>query len=99
MAIKQTEKGLKTLTDSYEDWKEALKGKDELAKITALKEMKDAFADIFDMTDELKRTDMQLGSYFGNYLLQNMDLVEKAADGDKDAILQLQRVAAEDILL
>lgn len=99
LAIKQTEQGLKSLTDNYDDWKEALKGKDELAKVTALKDMKDAFADIFDITDELQRAGLKLGDHFGDYLLDHMDLVEKAADGDKEAILELQRVAAEDIIL
>lgn len=99
LAIKQTQKGLDTLTSSYDDWKEALKSKDELKKITALSEMKAAFADILNITDELAEEGMTLGDHFGNYLIEHLDTVEKAADGDKQAILELSRVATEDILL
>ena len=98
-AAKQTEQGLDKLNKGWKNWKEALKSKDELQKISSMEELKDALADVMDISDELEKYGMTLGDHFGNYLLENMDKVEAAANGDRDAILDLQQVATEDILI
>jgi hypothetical protein len=54
-----------------------------------MKDLKKSLADIMNITDELQEAGMTLGDHFGDYLLEHMDLVKKAADGDKDAILEL----------
>ena len=62
-------------------------------------ELKDSLSDVMDITDELQAAGMTLGDHFGDYIIKNQDTVLKALEGDRDAILELQKVAAEDILL
>lgn len=98
-AVKQTQEGLNKLSKGWKNWQEDLKGKDELKKITAMSDLKDALADVMNISDELDKYGTTLGDHFGNYLLENMDKVEAAARGDQNAILDLQEVATEDILI
>ncbi|MDV3428280.1 MAG: hypothetical protein LIR50_14880 [Bacillota bacterium] len=53
-------------------------------------DLKDSLAEVMDISDELDKYGITLGDHFGNYLLENMDKVEAAANGDRDAILDLQ---------
>lgn len=98
-SAKQTSKGLDSLNDNLKNWKKAINGKDIIKQSEALDDMADAMADVMDISDELDAAGIKLGKHFKDYLANNMDVVEKAADGDRDAILQLQQVAAEDIVL
>ena len=98
-AVKQTQEGINKLSKGWKSWQEDLKGKDELKKINAMSDLKDALADVMDISDELDKYGITLGDHFGDYLLENMDKVEAASNGDRDAILDLQQVATEDILI
>ena len=62
-------------------------------------ELKDSLSDIMDITDELQAEGMTLGDHFGDYIIDHADTVYKALGGDRDAIIELQKVAAEDIAL
>lgn len=99
IAAKQTKRGLDALVDSMKDWQEAIEGDDILAATEAMAEMKDAMADVLNISDELDALGIRLGDHFGNYLKDNMDLVAQAADGDTDAIMRLAEVAAQDIYI
>ena len=98
-AAKQTEKGIEKLSKNFEDWKEAIKSKDIVKSTKAMDDMKEALADVMNISDELNEMGMTLGDHFGDYLVENMDTVKKAANGDRDAILELQEVAAQDMLI
>lgn len=98
-AAEKTQEGFDELEEGYSDWYDAIKHGDELAKAKALAKLTDSLADIIGMTDELAESGMHLGKHFGDYITENQDVVEDALRGDSDAILELQRVAAEDIAI
>lgn len=58
----------------------------------------DALADVMNISDELSESGMQLGDTFRDYVAENLDVVQRAVEGDTDAILELQEVATQDIL-
>ena len=98
-AAEQTQEGYDELEEGYTDWYKAIKKGDELAKAKAMGKLKESLSDIIGTTDELSESGMQLGQHFGKYLEENQEVVERALGGDKEAILELQEVAAEDIAL
>lgn len=98
-AAKQTERGIEKLSKGFKQWKEDIDSKDIVKSSKAMTEMKDALADVMNVSDELNELGMTLGDHFGDYLIENMDTVEKAAKGDQDAIIELQEVATQDILM
>lgn len=62
-------------------------------------ELKDALADIMNISDELTGSEYGLGEYFGNYITEHQDTVLAALKGDQDAIIELQHVAAQDLIM
>ena len=68
------------------------------AYTTALTGTVDALADVMNISDELSEAGMQLGDTFRDYVAENLDIVQRAVEGDTDAVLQLQEVATQDIL-
>ena len=101
-AVEQSERGYAELAKNWKSWKEALEtGLDEgniQAYTEALTGTVDALADVMNISDELSESGMQLGDTFRDYVAENLDVVQRAVEGDTDAILELQEVATQDIL-
>ena len=98
-SVKQTQNGFSKLEKNFKDWKKAIQGKDILKSAEAMADLKDSLADVLNISDELAESGIKLGDHFGEYVAENMDVVEKAISGNKDALFELSRVAAEDILI
>lgn len=85
IANQRMNKGINTLSDSLEDWKETLKtakkGDTDWAK--TISEVEAAVKDLIGATDDFELPDDFLDAP------ENMKLLEKAADGDLRAINQL----------
>ena len=85
IANQRMNKGINTLSDSLEDWKETLKtakkGDTDWAK--TISEVEAAIKDLIGATDDFELPDDFLDAP------ENMKLLEKAADGDLRAINQL----------
>lgn len=62
-------------------------------------EMKDALADIINVSDEIAEGGVGLGEFFDDYIINNADVVQDALRGDRDAIEELQQAAAVDMVL
>lgn len=78
-------KGINTLSDSLEDWKETLKTarKGDVDWAKTISEVEAAVKDLIGATDDFELPDDFLDAP------ENMKLLEKAADGDSHAINQL----------
>lgn len=78
-------KGINTLSDSLEDWKETLKTakKGDIDWAKTIGEVEAAIKDLIGATDDFELPDDFLDAP------ENMKLLEKAADGDSHAINQL----------
>lgn len=89
-------KGLKTLTDNWEDWNDVLsnpvdyEGTAEYAE--ALEGTKDALSDVLDIDVSAFQNSTQ-------FIKDNFDDIAAAADGDVDAIQRLRLAAEEQILI
>lgn len=62
-------------------------------------ELKDSLADIMNISDELVGSEYGLGEYFGEYITNHQDTVLNALKGDQAAIIELQHVAAQDLIM
>ena len=99
VAAEQTQEGFDELEKGYADWYKAIKGNDPLAAAKAMDELKDSLADIMNISDELANSEYGLGEYFGTYITEHQDTVLAALKGDQDAIIELQHVAAQDLIM
>lgn len=82
-------KGIKSLNDNFDDWKKTLKNADKLSQdyADAVVDVTDAIKDLVGAADNLELPD----EFFND---KNMALLEKAAEGDIDAINQLGAAVA-----
>lgn len=85
IANQRMNKGINTLSDSLEDWKETLKTakKGDIDWAKTIGEVEAAVKDLIGATDDFELPDDFLDAP------ENMKLLEKAADGDSHAINQL----------
>ena len=83
VANQRMNKGLSALVDGWKDWKKVLQSTDNTSQDYA-----DTLADLSDAVQDLVGwyEDLNLDSKF---VEKNMDLIEKAADGDVTAIMRL----------
>ena len=83
VANQRMNKGLSALVDGWKDWKKVLQSTDKTSQDYA-----DTLADLSDAVQDLVGwyEDLNLDSKF---VEKNMDLIEKAADGDVTAIMRL----------
>ena len=83
-------KGIKSLTDNWEDWKKELNRTDKLTTdyADAVVDVTAAIADLVGACDDLELPD----EFFDD---ENMKLIEKAANGDVEAINKLGAAVAE----
>lgn len=84
--------GIDKLADGFEDWSDVLKNSDESSEeyCDAMSNMKDAMSDVLGVSEEFLSDD---------FIIDNMDDIAKAAEGDAEAIDRLQIAAANDILI
>jgi hypothetical protein len=98
-AVAKMNKGVETLSDNWDEWgsvlktgnkegKEASKLSQEYAK--AMQGTRKALSDVLDVSEDFISTDFVSSA-------ENLELIEKAAKGDADAIDELSRKLAEDI--
>lgn len=87
-------KGIETLAENWEDWSKELKSGNKASSqyVVALQGMKDALEMILDL-DADKLSD----SFYQS--AENLELIEKAAQGDAEAIEELQQAAAQDLVV
>lgn len=91
-ATKKLNQGVDKLANGFEDWSSILKESDASSEeyCEALDGMKNAMSDILDISEDFLSDD---------FLLENMDDIKLAAEGDADAIDRLRQAALEDIVL
>ena len=82
-------KGVKKLSENWKDWKKVLNGTDKTSQDYAdvLVELSDAVEDLTGWYE-----DLNLDSEF---VIENMSAIEKAAEGDMDAIISLSAEVAK----
>lgn len=84
-------KGLDELQESFEDNKKAITNNNKATPeyVKAMKNMKDSVSDVINAEAELS----------DDFIVEHMEDVEKAANGDVEAIERLKAAAAEEIVL
>ena len=90
--ITRMNKGIDKLADGFEDWSDVLKksSKESMEYSAAMAGMKDALADVLDVEADLISSD---------FVADHLDEIEKAAQGDEDAIDALRASMDEEIML
>ena len=90
---KKMNKGVEKLSAGFEEWHSILDdGSDEASEeyVTAMADMKDAMSDVLGVEEEFLTDD---------FILKNMEDIEKAAKGDAEAIDRLAIAAGQEILI
>ena len=89
---KKMNKGIDALADGFEDWSDILKKSDSSSEefAEAMAGMKSAMSDVLGVGEEWLSND---------FILSNLEDIEKAANGDADAINRLAIAAGKDILV
>ena len=85
-------KGIDKLADGFEDWSSILKKSDKASEeySKAMTDMKDAMSDVLGVEEEFLTDD---------FILKNLEDIEKAATGDAEAIDRLAIAAGREILI
>ena len=93
LAHKRTQKGVDKLSDTWEEFNDALAVKDyqKLSKI--IPEINDALKDILNLSDE------NFENLSSDFAVKNFDLLQDVIDGVDGALEELQVAAAKDILI
>ena len=83
------ERGSKKVSDSFDDWKKALKDSTSPEYADAIEEMKNAVADLTNSSAD----------YISLDTVEDLDRIQRAAQGDAQALWELQRAVAQDYLV
>lgn len=85
-------KGIDKLADGFEDWSSVLKKSDKSSQeyCEAMEDMKDAMSDVLGVEEDFLTDD---------FILKNLEDIEKAATGDAEAIDRLAIAAGKEILI
>lgn len=96
--VNQLNNGIEDLAENFEFCsKEIKKGSGATSDyVKSMSSLKKSVKDVTGIADELAGLDLELSDEF---IINNIDDIEKAADGDIDAINRLKAASAEDILL
>lgn len=91
-ATKKLNQGIDKLANGFEDWSSILEESDAASEeyCDALDGMKNAMSDILDISEDFLSDD---------FIVNNMDDIKLAAEGDAEAIDRLRQAALEDIVL
>lgn len=90
--IKKMNKGIEELSEGFEDWSDILEKSDEGSEeyMDAMSNMKHSMSDILGVSEDFLSDD---------FILDNMEDIALAAQGDADAIDRLAIAAGRDILV
>lgn len=91
-ATMRMNRGVESLYDNFKDWKSMLKKSDK-----ASQEYADALAGVADALADIANVDAKWIS--DDFVADNLDLIEKAAQGSEEAIDSLRDKLADDILV
>ena len=100
-SISKMNKGVNTLADNWENWGDILKTGNKEGKeasklsqeyVEAMQGTKKALSDVLDVSEDFISTDFISSA-------ENLELIEKAAKGDAEAIDELGRKLSEDIAI
>ena len=85
-------KGIDKLADGFEDWSDILTNSSEESEeyLSAMEDMKDAMSDVLGVSEDFLSDD---------FILDNMEDIKLAAEGDAAAIDRLAIAAGKDILV
>jgi hypothetical protein len=85
-------KGVDKLADGFEDWSDVLKKSDKSSQeyMEAMDGMKDAMSDVLGVSEDFLSDD---------FIVDNMEDIKLAAEGDAEAIDRLAIAAGKDILV
>ena len=88
---KKMNKGIDKLADGFDDWSDVLKKSDKASEeyAAAMTDMKDAMSDVLGTSEEFISND---------FIIENLEDIEKAATGDAEAIDRLKIALSEDII-
>lgn len=89
---KKMNKGIEALSEGFEEWSDILKNSDKASEeySEAMDEMKTAMSDVLGVSEDFLSD---------SFILQNMEDIKLAAEGDAEAIDRLAIAAAQDILI
>lgn len=89
---KKMNKGIEALSEGFEDWSDVLTKSDKASEeySEAMNGMKSAMSDVLGVSEDFLSDD---------FILQNMEDIKLAAEGDAAAIDRLAIAAAQDILI
>lgn len=90
--VTKMNRGIETLAEGFEDWSDILKNSDKSSQeySEAMDNMKEAMSDVLGVSEEFLSDD---------FILDNMEDIKLAAEGDADAIDRLAIAAARDIIV
>lgn len=91
-SVMRMNNGVEELAENFDDWKDVMKksSKESEEYHEALSGMQNAVADLLDTEEEYVSDD---------FLQSHFEDIEKAADGDAEAIDRLKKALAEDIIM
>lgn len=89
-------KGMETLIDNWEDWKEVLEDGDKTSTEYAetVADLRDTIGDLIGLSDDM--SDNLSAAFFDS--ADNLALLERAANADEDAITELGVAASKDLV-
>lgn len=89
-------KGMETLIDNWEDWKEVLEDGDKTSTEYAetIADLRDTLGDLVGLSDDM--ADNLSAAFFDS--ADNLALLERAANADEDAITELGIAASKDLV-
>ena len=94
-SILRMNKGIESLSEGWEEWADVLSNssKESEEYWEALVNTQNALVDLLDTTEDVKKF------FDDDFIKENAEDIEKAADGDADAIDRLKNAALEKIVL
>ena len=90
--VKKMNQGIQKLSEGFEDWKSILDKSDESSEefVDAMRDTKDAMSDVLGVSEDF---------ISNKFILDHLEDIEKAAEGDADAIDRLAAALAQEIIL
>ena len=90
-ATMRLNKGIDSLENNFKDWSDVIKKSDKTSQeySEAMNGMKDAMSDVLGTSEDFLTDD---------FIVENLEDIEKAATGDEEAIRNLQAALSKDII-
>ena len=88
----RSEKAMESLNENFEDWSDTLESGTTDEQVEAMSKLEDTVGDLLNI--DLSGTD-----WGEDFVRNNLDLIEAAANGDEQALIDLQAAAAQQIAI